>query len=178
MPKLRKLRRKQKFQYNRNRSRIRKTQEATKNENIKVNCESLKRHWDARKPVKANFDRLGLAADPNKTPSLKRQLVNKAKGQEQDAERPRRTTKAVKQLEAEAEDAEDAKPKQRFRFSKEEVKFLTHLLDKHGDDFDAMAKDPKNVFQLTPKQIRGKIVKFINIPEQFAVEAKSRGLLQ
>jgi len=40
-----------------------------------------------------------------------------------------------------------------------------------------MAKDPKNIWQWTPKQIRQKIVKFVNIPEQFASEAKKRGLL-
>jgi hypothetical protein len=40
-----------------------------------------------------------------------------------------------------------------------------------------MARDPKNAYQLTPKQIRQKVLKFINTPEQFAEVAKSRGLL-
>lgn len=41
-----------------------------------------------------------------------------------------------------------------------------------------MARDPKNVYQLTPKQIRQKVVKFVSIPEQFAPEAKKRGILE
>ena len=41
-----------------------------------------------------------------------------------------------------------------------------------------MAKDPKNHWQDTPKQIRQKILKFISIPEQFASYAKERGLLE
>jgi hypothetical protein len=40
-----------------------------------------------------------------------------------------------------------------------------------------MAKDPKNHYQETPKQIRQKILKFISIPEQFAVYVREKGLL-
>ena len=40
-----------------------------------------------------------------------------------------------------------------------------------------MARDPKNIWQETPKQIRQKVLKFVNIPEQFAVYAKKTGLL-
>ena len=43
--------------------------------------------------------------------------------------------------------------------------------------FKAMAKDPKNHYQETPKQIRQKVLKFINIPEQFAPYARQKGLL-
>ncbi len=43
--------------------------------------------------------------------------------------------------------------------------------------FQAMAKDPKNHYQETPKQIRQKILKFISIPEQFAVYVREKGLL-
>ena len=44
--------------------------------------------------------------------------------------------------------------------------------------FQAMAKDKKNIWQETPKQIRQKVLKFVSIPEQFAVYAKERGLLE
>ena len=42
----------------------------------------------------------------------------------------------------------------------------------------AMAKDKKNIWQETPKQIRQKVLKFVSIPEHFAVYAKERGLLK
>ena len=64
-----------------------------------------------------------------------------------------------------------------FRFTGEQVKWITYCLDKYGDDFKAMARDPKNIWQETPKQIRQKVLKFVNIPEQFAVYAKKTGLL-
>ena len=44
--------------------------------------------------------------------------------------------------------------------------------------FQSMARDPKNIWQETPKQIRQKVLKFITIHEQFAVYAKERGLLE
>ena len=42
----------------------------------------------------------------------------------------------------------------------------------------AMAKDKKNIWQETPKQIRQEVLKFVSIPEHFAVYAKERGLLE
>ena len=40
-----------------------------------------------------------------------------------------------------------------------------------------MWKDPKNHYQETPNQLRQKIIKFVAIPEQFAVYAKAKGIL-
>merc|ERR1719447_1888996 len=88
----------------------------------------------------------------------------------------KKSSEVVKKLEAEALEAE-ANKKANFRFTGEQVKWITYCLDKHGDDFKAMARDPKNIWQETPKQIRQKVLKFVNIPEQFAVYAKKIGLL-
>ena len=40
-----------------------------------------------------------------------------------------------------------------------------------------MARDRRNEWQETPKQIKQKIVKFRSIPEQFAKYARENGLL-
>ena len=56
-------------------------------------------------------------------------------------------------------------------------RFVTKMMDRHGDDFAAMARDPDNIFQLTENKIRRKVTKFINVPEQFEPFAKERGLL-
>ena len=86
------------------------------------------------------------------------------------------SSEVVKRLEAEALEAEiNRKPN--FRFTSEQVKWITYCLDKHGEDFKAMARDAKNIWQETPKQIRQKLLKFVSIPEQFAVYAKKNGLL-
>ena len=56
-------------------------------------------------------------------------------------------------------------------------RFVTKMMDRHGDDFAAMARDPDNIFQLTANKIRRKVTKFINVPEQFEKYARERGLL-
>ena len=52
------------------------------------------------------------------------------------------------------------------------------MMDKHGDDWSAMARDPKNHYQETPAKLRGMVTKFISIPEHYAVYCKERGLIQ
>eukprot|EP00095_Tigriopus_kingsejongensis_P002819 maker-scaffold80_size398941-snap-gene-1.13 protein:Tk02819 transcript:maker-scaffold80_size398941-snap-gene-1.13-mRNA-1 annotation:"nucleolar protein 16" len=181
MPGLRKLRKKQKFKYDRNRKRVQKTQELTKNSSIKLADGVMKTHWDARKPVRQNLAAMGLAFDANQVmslPSTKQQMVNRALGrlpEEEPTEAAPELSDVVQDLERQAEALKPTQPM--YRLPKEEVRWITKMMDKHGDDFKAMARDPQNIWQLTPKQIRQKVVKFINIPEQFAELAKERGLL-
>ena len=52
------------------------------------------------------------------------------------------------------------------------------MMDKHGEDWSAMARDPKNHYQETPAKLRGMVTKFISIPEHYAVYCKERGLIQ
>merc|ERR1712083_524281 len=69
----------------------------------------------------------------------------------------------------------DAKPT--FRFTPTQVQLITHMMDKHGMDFKAMARDPKNHYQETPAKLKGMVTKFISIPEHYAPYCKERGLI-
>ena len=51
------------------------------------------------------------------------------------------------------------------------------MMKKHGTDYKAMARDPKNHYQETPNKLKGMISKFISIPEQYAVYCKDVGLI-
>ncbi|KAK3095549.1 hypothetical protein FSP39_015991 [Pinctada imbricata] len=41
------------------------------------------------------------------------------------------------------------------------------MMEKYGEDYKAMARDSRNHFQDTPKQIKRKIQVFKSIPEQY-----------
>lgn len=184
MPKLRRQRKRQKFRYDRNRKRIKKTQEKHRKDKIKVDNDVMKELWNPKESIKTNLESMGVAFDANKVldkKSTKQQFIEKIQDQNPNNIPPqeiasKKSSEVVKRLEAEALEAE-ANKKANFRFTGEQVKWITYCLDKHGDDFKAMARDPKNIWQETPKQIRQKVLKFVNIPEQFAVYAKKIGLL-
>jgi len=191
MPKLRKQRRRQKFMHDRNRKRIKKSHDKYKKENIKVTSDVMKEHWDHKESIQNNLEKMGVAFDANKVissqKSTKEQYVEKIKEtssekssvekEKKEEPTPKKSASSlvIKRLEAEAAEAH-ANKKQTFRFPKEQVRWITFCMDKHGDDFKAMAKDPKNIWQETPKQIRQKVMKFISIPEHFDVYANERGL--
>ena len=87
------------------------------------------------------------------------------------------------------------------------VQLITYMMDKHGEDWSAMARDPKNHYQETAAKLRGmvsgflttsqlswifwlptslckyscdklQVTKFISIPEHYAVYCRERGLIQ
>ena len=185
MPKLRRQRKRQKFRYDRNRKRIKKTQEKHRKDKIKVDNDVIKELWNPKESIKTNLESMGVAFDANKVldkKSTKQQFIEKIQDEnqvEKTAAVPAlavKSSEVIKRLEAQALEAESNK-KSNFRFTGEQVKWITYCLDKHGDDFKAMARDPKNIWQETPKQIRQKVLKFVSIPEQFAVYAKKNGLL-
>merc|ERR1712098_716263 len=79
----------------------------------------------------------------------------------------------VSQLEAEA----NVEAKQTFRFTPTQVQLISFMMDKHGMDFKAMSRDPKNHYQETPAKLKGMVTKFISIPEHYAPYCIERGLI-
>jgi len=185
MPGIRKLRKAKKFKYDKNRKRVKKTQEKHQKHRIKISNETMKGLWNPKLSIQNNLETMGVAFDANKVveqKTMKQKIIQKIKN-ENDLEPIFKEEKTapvdsdvVKKLESEVKEMEDNRTSC-FRFTGEQVKWITYCLDKYGDDFKAMARDPKNIWQETPKQIRQKVLKFVNIPEQFAVYAKKSGLL-
>ncbi|XP_067000986.1 nucleolar protein 16 [Anabrus simplex] len=164
MPKVRKVKRRQKYRFSVNRKRLKNKQR----KGPSIQCKEIKDAWTNKKSVRKNMEEMGLIYDPNtalKIPSTKELLHPEMKEQDEgkmDVDGPSKNFVAEK-LEAEAK----APRVRKFRLPKNEVQWLSYLIKKYGEDYKAMARDPKNHYQETWKQLRGKIKTFKAIPEQY-----------
>lgn len=124
--------------------------------------------------VKRNIKEMGLSYDPNETIKIPKS-INRLKipivSDEQvewQEEVIEAEIKPSKIYVAEALEADAKAPREKkLRLPKGQVQWLTYLMDKYGDDYKAMARDKKNYYQETWKQIRAKINRFKSIPEQY-----------
>ncbi|XP_045134960.1 nucleolar protein 16-like [Portunus trituberculatus] len=165
---------------NKSRYRIaskRRKASAQKKLNPVINCSAVKSAWDSSKPASTNVSNMGLVYNLNKIGLSEKKstretlLPGKSKKKEQ-----RISKTAVQQLEEEAsKEAQLEKPG--VRLTNAQVVYATTMLDKYGDDYKAMARDPSNYFQDTWKQIRKKIKLFTDNPKYFTPYIKRRGLL-
>eukprot|EP00057_Strongylocentrotus_purpuratus_P005546 XP_003731214.2 PREDICTED: nucleolar protein 16 [Strongylocentrotus purpuratus] len=77
--------------------------------------------------------------------------------------RPKGKQQVIKELEAMA----DMPTKKREKISEPMMMYCAHMMDKYGTDFKAMARDIKNYYQDTPKQIKKKIALFKTCKVQY-----------
>lgn len=126
--------------------------------------------------MKQNMETLGVAIDANNVVTKIKPSKNKfiVTNTEETVAETLDCKPTIAKLEAQAAIKKPAT----FRFSSEQVKYISSMMDKHKLDFKAMARDPKNHFQETPKQIEHKIRKFMSIPDHYAVYCKERGLIE
>ena len=126
---------------------------------------------------------MGVAFDANNVVpkiSSKKDMVKemkKKKGLEVDENEEdgvRRKSEVIAKLEVEAK----YEAKQTFRFTPTQVEpflstchalqllfakvqLITYMMDKHGEDWSAMARDPKNHYQETAAKLRGMVSGFL-----------------
>ncbi|XP_044740381.1 nucleolar protein 16 [Chrysoperla carnea] len=193
MTKIRKQKRKKVYRTNVNRKRLNRKQK-----NVgKIACKPIDKAWDEKKTIRKNLKQMGLMYDPNASikrsnvkQKIKKQILTSMKGDAWHEEVVEQAvlTKPEKQKKpkvkppkihvAEELEREARAPRERnFRLPKGQVEFITYLLDKYGHDYKAMARDRRNHYQETWKQIRAKVKTFMGIPEQYSEYLQSRGLL-
>lgn len=102
------------------------------------------------KKPKQFYKEVGLAEDPNKT------IGSKKKKNNQNA-KPKPVSKFVQELEQKA-----AEPrKKKFKFSKVMSNELDYYIERYKEDYNAMARDRKNIYQDSAGQLRYKIRKYL-----------------
>ncbi|KFD63007.1 hypothetical protein M514_05107 [Trichuris suis] len=157
-----------KFRYRRNtmKARYKRSKRARS-----TTCSELNAVWDHRRSIQNNMKLAGLVYDVNKHfGSLSTMDSLKQKSSVEVVSAPKEPTKTAV-VEA-LEKAASVRPPKRLRLSKAELKFIVSMMEKHGSDyisvllfcfsrscscipvFQAMARDPQNVFQLTPSKLR------------------------
>ncbi|XP_069572571.1 nucleolar protein 16 [Brachyistius frenatus] len=151
MPKAKKSSKRQKFDYNKDRKKLKK--QFLKKCKPRIENEQIRNAWDERKSMARNLQEMGLALDPNRTLPIKK---HKLLGKDREAKAPVAiVTKpyVLDQMEEEASLPEkDCKT-----LSSDLIEYVQYMIREHKDDCKAMARDEKNYYQDTPKQIRRKI---------------------
>ncbi|KAI0210463.1 Nucleolar protein 16 [Lamellibrachia satsuma] len=155
-----------KFNYSKNR---RKEWKKTK-KLPKIGCKQMKDAWDERRTVEHNLRDMGLSADPNQTfpvPTPAERFIRDIDMEDKPWKKKQHPEpKKLRVAQALEREANAPQPK-RFRLSEPDTRYCIYMMERYGEDYKAMAKDPKNYYQDTPKQIRSKIRTFMSIPEQY-----------
>ncbi|XP_026229267.1 nucleolar protein 16 [Anabas testudineus] len=151
MPKAKKSGKKKKFNYNQDRKKMKK--QFFKKYNPRIENTQIRNAWDNRKSMARNLQEMGLTSDPNRALPIKKQRLL---GEETETKVPVTiVTKpyVLKQLEEEASRPE----KDTKTLSSDLIEYVQYMIREHKDDYKAMARDEKNYYQDTPKQIKRKI---------------------
>lgn len=137
--------RKKKYDYDKNRKKQKK--QFMKKYRPTIEDFNIRHAWDNYKTSQRNLQEMGLAFDPNQTLPIKAPDGKPAPS-------PIVTKPYVmRKLEEEANQPfEDDKS-----LSRDLIDFVQHMVGRYRDDFKAMARDEKNYYQDTPKQIQRKV---------------------
>nr|CDJ92198.1 Ribosome biogenesis protein Nop16 domain containing protein [Haemonchus contortus] len=141
----------------------------------------IKENWESSKTPRENALSMGLAFNPNEAVPVvqpHRDIIDMVAVEEMDLAEARalgtvaeqrlkkqqeknavltkeKARKVVSALEAEANEQKAMRESsvRTVRLPDRDVELLIYLSERYGDDYKAMARDPKNLFQYTPKKI-------------------------
>ncbi|XP_042309692.1 nucleolar protein 16 [Sceloporus undulatus] len=150
MPKAKQKQRRRKYNYNINRKKLNKA--ARKKAAPRIKCPQIRHAWDRSKTVAQNLAEMGLAVDPNKAVPIPKVMRMEVDGQETKTKIVRKPY-VINELEYEASLPE----KKSETLSRDLIDYIQHMIRSHGENYKAMARDEKNYYQDTPKQIKRKI---------------------
>uniref|UniRef100_A0A672QVJ1 Nucleolar protein 16 n=1 Tax=Sinocyclocheilus grahami TaxID=75366 RepID=A0A672QVJ1_SINGR len=137
MGKTKKSRNRSKFNYNKDKKKL-KTKIRRK-EKPHIECPQIRNAWDEHKTVKQNLQDMGLSL------GTKGML-------------PIKNKKASTNLESLPMEVEASlRGEDRTTCSTDMTEYVQYMVKEHNEDYKAMARDEKNYYQDTPKQIKRKV---------------------
>nr|XP_020470817.1 nucleolar protein 16 [Monopterus albus] len=168
MPKAKKSGKRKKFDYNQDRKKLKKR--FIKKYKPRIESAQIRNAWDERKSTARNLQEMGLSFDPNRTLPIKEQSLlgegTKMRTRVGIVTKPY----VLSQLQEEASRPE----KDSKTLSSDLVEYIQHMIREHKDNYKAMARDEKNYYQDTPKQIKRKINEYKRChPEHYDAFIKS-----
>ncbi|KAK2872971.1 hypothetical protein QQF64_017296 [Cirrhinus molitorella] len=147
MGKSKKTRNRKKFNYSKNRKNLKK--KTIRKEKPHIDCPQIRKAWDEHKTVKQNLLDMGL------TPGMKGLLPIKNK---KNMESEPMETKVLKPYVIEAMEVEaSCRGIDKTTCSTDMTEYVQYMVKEHNEDYKAMARDEKNYYQDTPKQIKRKV---------------------
>ncbi|XP_022616587.1 nucleolar protein 16 [Seriola dumerili] len=160
MPKTKQSSKRKKFDYNKDRKKMKK--KFIKKYKPRIEDSQIRNAWDDNKSMARNLQEMGLAFDPNRTLPIKKQRLL---GEDKVTKAPVNiVTKpyVLSQLEETASRPE----KDTKTLSSDLIEYVQYMIREHSDDYKAMARDEKNYYQDTPKQIKRKINEYKRCHQQ------------
>ncbi|XP_060096193.1 nucleolar protein 16 [Heteronotia binoei] len=154
MPKAKKKNRRKKYNYNVNRKKLNRA--FRKRAKPRIQCSQVRHAWDHTKSVSQNLTEMGLAVDPNKAVPIPKLMQPVMK---MEIDRHEKKTKIVRKpyVLNELEYQASLPEKKSETLSRDLIDYVQHMIRNHGENYKAMARDEKNYYQDTPKQIKRKI---------------------
>ncbi|XP_020511686.1 nucleolar protein 16 [Labrus bergylta] len=151
MPKTKQSSRRKKFDYTQDRKKLLK--KFIKKSNPRIENRQIRHAWDERKSTAKNLQEMGLAFDPNRSLPIKKPRLL---GDDKETKAP--VNIVIKPYVLDQLHEEAGRPEKDTKtLSSDLIEYAQYMIREHGDDFKAMARDEKNYYQDTPKQIKRKI---------------------
>ncbi|KAL3990679.1 Ribosome biogenesis protein Nop16 family protein [Acanthocheilonema viteae] len=140
-----------------------------------IMCKQMRMAWDKNATIKQNMKAMGLAYDSNKLFSLRANINNQCEKMDtgdpklhgsiksqmlktKPASEESKIMNVIATLEKEVEEEEMRQKKGRgYRLLARDIEFCAYMIERHGEDYEKMSHDARNIYQDTPKQIQRKI---------------------
>ncbi|XP_061659331.1 nucleolar protein 16 [Syngnathoides biaculeatus] len=151
MPRGKKTTRQKKFDYSKDRKKLKK--KLRKKANPRIENKQIRGAWNPSKSTARNLLDMGLSFDPNRTLPIKKNSLLGLKEETKVSAHIVTKPYVVNQLEEEA----NLPRKPTKTLSSDLIEYVQHMIREYKDDYKAMARDEKNYYQDTPMQIKRKI---------------------